>query len=375
MTIGERNEAARLLAEHSQRYPASASQDMVKLLYQNEFGPGHMISDEGASLEKLRAELRALESPKTDAGPSGGGKPAPLPEGGAPAPLFEEIGNGFSRLHLGPLIQSPLSPETANRFLLATAREARGSMERFQDKLSLLQACCEEGLLPYPPEEAGAFLGAYRAAGCPPPRHSAAYRAAYRPAYRVVEDLFRTYYPLFCRIDALLGRQKWVTVAIDGPSGAGKSTLAALLAELYDASLFHMDHFFLPPDRKTSARLSAPGGNADWERFYTEVARPLGEGRPFRFHIYDCAANAYSLTESIWPKRLRLVEGVYSLHPALAGLYDLKVFLHVGKAEQKRRIAQRSGEAMLQRFLMEWIPLEDRYFDALRIAEGCDLRF
>ena len=30
--------------------------DMVKLLYQNEFGPGHMISDESESLKRLTEE-------------------------------------------------------------------------------------------------------------------------------------------------------------------------------------------------------------------------------------------------------------------------------------------------------------------------------
>ena len=34
-----------ILIEHNQRYPHMVIQDFVKLIYQNEFGGGHLISD------------------------------------------------------------------------------------------------------------------------------------------------------------------------------------------------------------------------------------------------------------------------------------------------------------------------------------------
>ena len=42
-----------VLKEHLDRYPKMQPQDVVKLLYQGEFGPGHMIKDPAASLKRL----------------------------------------------------------------------------------------------------------------------------------------------------------------------------------------------------------------------------------------------------------------------------------------------------------------------------------
>ena len=45
-----------ILLAHVRRYPAMAPQDGVKLVYQNEFGGGHLVADPAQSLERLRAE-------------------------------------------------------------------------------------------------------------------------------------------------------------------------------------------------------------------------------------------------------------------------------------------------------------------------------
>ena len=103
-----------------------------------------------------------------------------------------------------------------------------------------------------------------------------AYRDLYHPAYRLVPASARRFLALFQAIDALLQRQGRARIAIDGNSGAGKSTLGALLAGVYGGNLYHMDDFFLPPQRKTRERLAEPGGNVDRERFFAEVLSRLG---------------------------------------------------------------------------------------------------
>ena len=55
--------------------------------------------------------------------------------------------------------------------------------------------------------------------------------------------------------------------------------------------------------------------------------------------------------------------------------YDLKVFLSVGAKEQSRRILRRNGPDLHQRFLREWIPMENRYFQEMKIQERCDFVF
>ena len=74
-----------------------------------------------------------------------------------------------------------------------------------------------------------------------------------------------------------------------------------------------------------------------------------------------------------YPKKLNIIEGVYSMHPLWNKLLDIRIFLTLPPQIQEERIRQRSGEEMLKRFLQEWIPMENRYFETFGIAKLCDL--
>ena len=50
-----------ILIAHAKRYPLMQPQDAVKLIYQNEFGGGHLIRAEEACLNYLRREYADLE--------------------------------------------------------------------------------------------------------------------------------------------------------------------------------------------------------------------------------------------------------------------------------------------------------------------------
>jgi uridine kinase len=164
-----------------------------------------------------------------------------------------------------------------------------------------------------------------------------------------------------------------IVVAIDGGSASGKTSFAALLADVYDANVIHMDDFFLPAECKTPQRLAEPGGNVDYERFAAEVAPEIRSGKAFDYHAYSCKTGELTPVKVI-PQPVCIVEGAYSLHPALTALaYDLTIFLDIGKTEQSRRIMERNGKAMHKRFMEEWIPLEDQYFAAADLPGRCDL--
>ncbi|MEI2659321.1 MAG: hypothetical protein V9G11_04510 [Bifidobacterium adolescentis] len=75
---------------------------------------------------------------------------------------------------------------------------------------------------------------------------------------------------------------------------------------------------------------------------------------------------------AVEPAQLTIVEGSYSMHPALRGYYDCMICLAVDPAEQLRRLERRNPR-MLQRFVDEWIPLENRYFEATNIQAVADL--
>lgn len=184
-------------------------------------------------------------------------------------------------------------------------------------------------------------------------------------------DSFRE--EVFNRMNTLLAAKPFVIVAIDGNSGSGKSSFAELLRRNYDCNVFHVDDFFLTPDLRTPERLAEPGGNVDYARFRAEVIQGLQGSVGFRYQIYNCSKQLLDRTVEVKPKQLNVIEGCYSMHPTLTEAYDLKIFLEIGSEEQSRRILERSGPALHQRFLNVWIPLENRYFQEMKIREKCDL--
>ena len=178
---------------------------------------------------------------------------------------------------------------------------------------------------------------------------------------------------LLLRIRALAAALLRVLVAIDGRCAAGKTTLAASLQAQLACNVFHMDDFFLRPEQRTPERLRQPGGNVDFERFLTEVLRPLRDGAPVTYRPYDCRTQQLCAPVHAEARPVNLIEGSYSCHPALWDLYDLHVFLSVGPEEQHRRIAARNGEKMLPMFTNVWIPMEETYFARFQVAERADL--
>ncbi|HHW30816.1 MAG TPA: hypothetical protein GXX20_03950 [Clostridiaceae bacterium] len=359
-----------LLLKHYHLYPRMQIQDVVKLIYQNEFAGGHMIENEEDSLRKLQNEwhtietsigayIELLEQNSTDKKTS--------------CDFFEDIGNNLYRLSLIALKYSDISLETINRFFVNTSNSIQGSIQSFEKKLDVLRQCCSDGLLPYSLEELENYLYSYKEKGYPPVSHSETYRASYFPAYRIVKSEYCYFYEVFCRIDSLLKSKDMVIIAIDGNCAAGKSTLAALLADVYECNLFHMDDFFLTPELRTEERLKEIGGNVDYVRFKEEVMDGINSRCRFQYRKYDCRQMAFGEPVLVTPKKLNIIEGSYSMHPTLIGNYDLKIFLHIDEKEQKSRIINRNGAFMLKKFLDLWIPLENLYFKELNIKGQSDL--
>ncbi|MDR0325680.1 MAG: uridine kinase [Oscillospiraceae bacterium] len=169
-------------------------------------------------------------------------------------------------------------------------------------------------------------------------------------------------------------QKKHVSVAIDGNSAAGKSSLAELLRSRYHCNVISMDDFFLQPFQRTPDRLAEPGGNIDYERFGAEVIPPLETGGAISYQVYDCQIGKLSRTIQAAPRPLCVIEGVYSLHPRFIDSYDIKVCLCVDAEEQRRRLLERNPERY-DRFINEWIPMENRYFEAFQIFAKCDVTF
>lgn len=165
------NELRRILALHGARYPQMQPTDAVKLLYQNEFGGGHLIRDEQQCLAYLRSEYSRTPQSQTQ-------------------PLAEDIGNGMIRVHLAALDAHGYSVEQLGTAFIRSAAAQCGLLDSFLQKLDLLRQMTKDGLLPFSRESLEAYLTEYKKAGYPMVSHSPEYRAAYAPAYRILKKEF-----------------------------------------------------------------------------------------------------------------------------------------------------------------------------------------
>lgn len=350
--MDERQATTEFLLTQCRAYPALRPEDLLKALHQSVFGCGHFVTDEAAGLERLREEL------------------ARLPQGAVSR--AEALDGPYVRLHLGEL--GGLSPRTLYRLFALSAEAPAGGAAALEEKLQRLLNLAREGRLPFSCDETARAVASWRTAGFPACHHSEEFRAAYAPAYRVIRQEYVRLLPLLAALDRKLAEQPRVTAALEGGSAAGKTTLAALLAEIYpDCRVFHMDDFFLRPEQRTEARLAEPGGNVDYERFLEEVLEPLSRGETVQYRPYDCRTQTVGSPMPMVPGTLNIVEGAYSMHPALAEHYDLSAFLRVSPELQRARIQKRNDPEAQKRFFNTWIPLERTYFDALDPAGRCDL--
>ncbi len=331
-------------------------EDLLKLVYQNEFGCGHLIHNPQCTLSRLMEEERALSY------------------AGQKGPDYTLLGNSLARLHLRAVGKTGLHITTLHRFFLLSAEKSRGSREAFLQKAECIRDLCRRGYFSFSEGEVERLLTDWEKGGESPFSHSELYRRTWGPAYRVVEQRFCDHLPLFAAIDREMTKKERVIMAIDGNCGAGKTTLAALLQEVYECGVIHADDFFLRPHQRTKERLSEAGGNLDRERLLLEVLQPLRSGQgEVSYRPYDCHSGALQEPVTLPRGRLTVVEGSYSCHRELREHYDLTVFCAVPPTEQLRRIRERSGEVVAKRFEEEWIPLENRYFTEQKIREKSDL--
>lgn len=334
-----------------QTYPQLQPEDLLKGLHQSVFGCGHFVDEKAR--EYLWKELETLE-------PSDG-------------PEVEPLAGDFCRIHLRCLSRCGLAPETLLRLFLRSAIEPAGTAAQLEERLEVLLRMASAGQVTVRCDEVRGLVEAWRRAGYPACHHSERFRAAYKPAYRVVRGEYARLLPLLSAIDRKAAEGGCVLLAIEGGAAAGKSTLAQQLNHIYDCTVVHMDDFFLRPEQRTRARLEEAGGNVDRERFLQEVLLPLRRGETAAYRRFDCGTQRLLPPRPVKPTALTVVEGAYSMHPALREQYDLSVFLKVDPERQRQRICGRNSPEMQRRFFEEWIPMEGDYFDAMDVQAKCDL--
>lgn len=162
--------------------------------------------------------------------------------------------------------------------------------------------------------------------------------------------------------ERLRGRSGTRWVGVDGFGAAGKTTLAAAVARaLPSAVVVHVDDF---------ARPSVPGWERD--RFVAQVLAPLAAGDAARYQRWDWEADTGAEWHDVPPGVPVVVEGVSSTDERLGVPWDVRVWVEADRETRLARALERDGEAMMERWLTDWMPSEERYAAAQRPRERSD---
>ena len=152
------------ILQEKQLHPQAQPQDYIKLIFQSEFGPGHLIKDPVYARNRLYDEWQQMKA--------------------LPREASQDIGGGYVRLCLKGIDSSRL--EDINQAFVTAANRKTGSDEGFMAKLDMFVAMAAEGCFDFDRQTAEKAVQEYLAGGIRPTSHTKTYHDCYTPAYRVV---------------------------------------------------------------------------------------------------------------------------------------------------------------------------------------------
>ena len=158
---------ARLMEYHLLRYPHLRVQDAYKMLYQGEFGIGHLLGDGRGARQYLMEEIATMDT--ADRGEE----------------LLEPVSpdGHMVRVNLRPFRRLGLSSEVLLGAMLATVAETKGDTSRFVSVWEQFVVIARSG--PFSPEDLRVWDERVRRRDLPVAHHSPEYVREYLPAYRV----------------------------------------------------------------------------------------------------------------------------------------------------------------------------------------------
>lgn len=153
-----------ILAE-ARLHPQAQPQDYIKLIFQSEFGPGHLIADRSFSHSRLKEEWATVSH--------------------LPFEDMQEIGGGYVRLNIKGIDENRL--EKINTAFVTSANEKSGTQAGFMEKLRLFTDMAAAGRFVFDARRAQQAVADYLSGGIAPISHTRQYHGRYAPAYRVVK--------------------------------------------------------------------------------------------------------------------------------------------------------------------------------------------
>ncbi|MDX9691392.1 MAG: hypothetical protein RBT45_02990 [Acholeplasmataceae bacterium] len=165
---------------------------------------------------------------------------------------------------------------------------------------------------------------------------------------------------VYQKIDQLLLKKSHIVIAIDGQAASGKTTLASKIKEKYQGEVIHMDDYFLRQHQRTIDRLNQISGNIDYERFEAEIINHLNN-EYIKVVPFQCKSMTFDEPYIIKRPAVLVIEGAYSMRLPWIRFYDLKILVKIDYELQVSRIKKRNGHKQIERFVNEWIPMENKH--------------
>ena len=322
------------LKYHLKKYPKMTNQDIIKLIYQETLGPNHIISDQNRVLNYLQKELAENHSLFNN--------------------LYEYIGTNYVRMDIHKYYQYFNNIDTLFNLFF-------NSLSPNQD-LNLLKDTLNNFLT----------IDDLKDYNYLPISHSDIYKSSYLPHYRIIKSSLLTIEHKVIQLDNYLSLLPSKSIiSLEGRCASGKSTITSKLNHKY--TIIPIDDFFLPINLKTKERLNEIGGNINYElikKTLIELKQALKRNlEVFSYSAFDCSKQEYYTKEIILKDKV-ILEGVYSASIYFREYIDKIAYLFVDKETQLKRINNRS---LKDRFINEWIPLEEKYFEHILIEEISDI--
>lgn len=158
---------AEQIGESLEKYPLMQPDDVLKFVYQSEFGPSHFCGSEEESLEAIREERKPLGYDESEA-------------------LYEPVGDRFVRVNLAALDETVYPLEALNDDFVRSSAVKQGSRYAVMKKLDTILECFDELPFAFEKDELLSAIERWKAADFPAISHSMEYHKLYSPHYRVI---------------------------------------------------------------------------------------------------------------------------------------------------------------------------------------------
>lgn len=317
---------------HSKKYPLMKTQDIVKLIYQSCFGPGHFIPNLEFVKKYYDNEINNMESINNEN-------------------LYEHIGNNFARINIKLYNDYFKDNKIIEYFYNSSLQDCnnQNSINQFKNELLNIN---NDG-----------FLDAYNFENV---HHSNIYNKQYKPHYRVINTSFISLEMKVKQLQNFIDSFNDFTIfALEGKCGSGKTTICNFLK---DVTIIDVDDFFLKKELKTKERLNEIGGNIDYE-LYEQCLKKIKPNTTITYKVFDCQNQRY-YEKTIKIGNKVLLVGVYSYHQNVRTYINKLCYLLVSDDVQLKRIKNRKEYNC---FISEWIPLENIYYKSFDFIGEADI--